>query len=115
MNPVIFEICSSSPVTLKHSEWLKNIKLNFVSAPFFKLSCRESVAAVCSQVHREASPPIPTLQKKHGQHQYTPRPPTVDSQRSSAPLSVSHTHTFDKDIVFVSRRTFFSAMSSLDK
>ncbi|TKS72763.1 Centrosome and spindle pole-associated protein 1 [Collichthys lucidus] len=48
---------------------------------------RERQARV-EEVHREASPPIPTLQKKHEQHQYTPRPPTVDSQRSSAPLSV---------------------------
>ncbi|XP_034453336.1 centrosome and spindle pole-associated protein 1-like isoform X4 [Hippoglossus hippoglossus] len=39
------------------------------------------------EVCREPSPPIPTLQKKHGSHQYTPRPPTVDSQRSTAPLS----------------------------
>ncbi|XP_040903340.1 centrosome and spindle pole associated protein 1-like isoform X2 [Toxotes jaculatrix] len=39
------------------------------------------------EVHREPSPPIPTLQKKHGLHQYSPRPPTVDSQRSTAPLS----------------------------
>ncbi|XP_070819475.1 centrosome and spindle pole-associated protein 1-like isoform X1 [Chaetodon trifascialis] len=38
------------------------------------------------EVCREPSPPIPTLQKKHGQHQYIPRPPTVDSQHS-APLS----------------------------
>nr|XP_019942477.1 PREDICTED: centrosome and spindle pole-associated protein 1 [Paralichthys olivaceus] len=39
------------------------------------------------QVFREPSPPIPTLQKKHASHRYTPRPPTVDSQRSTAPLS----------------------------
>ncbi|XP_060935736.1 centrosome and spindle pole associated protein 1-like [Limanda limanda] len=39
------------------------------------------------EVCREPSPPIPTLQKKHGSHRYTPRPPTVDSQRSTAPLS----------------------------
>ncbi|XP_041800014.1 centrosome and spindle pole associated protein 1-like isoform X2 [Chelmon rostratus] len=39
------------------------------------------------EVCREPSPPIPTLQKKHGQHHYTPRPPTVDSQHSTAPLS----------------------------
>ncbi|KAI9515847.1 hypothetical protein NQZ68_009321, partial [Dissostichus eleginoides] len=38
-------------------------------------------------VYREPSPPIPTLQGKHGRQQYTPRPPTVDSQQSSAPLS----------------------------
>ncbi|KAG7239761.1 hypothetical protein INR49_028403, partial [Caranx melampygus] len=29
----------------------------------------------------------PTLQKKHGIQQYIPRPPTVDSQHSTAPLS----------------------------
>uniref|UniRef100_A0A3B4UMY9 Centrosome and spindle pole associated protein 1 n=1 Tax=Seriola dumerili TaxID=41447 RepID=A0A3B4UMY9_SERDU len=47
---------------------------------------RERQARV-EEVHREPSPPIPTLQKKHGLHQYTPRPPTVDSQHSTAPLS----------------------------
>ncbi|XP_053285484.1 centrosome and spindle pole-associated protein 1 isoform X3 [Pleuronectes platessa] len=39
------------------------------------------------EVCREPSPPIPTLQRKHGSQRYTPRPPTVDSQRSTAPLS----------------------------
>ncbi|XP_078117224.1 centrosome and spindle pole-associated protein 1-like isoform X4 [Sander vitreus] len=39
------------------------------------------------EICREPSPPIPTLQRKHGLHQYTPRPPTVDSQHSTAPLS----------------------------
>ncbi|XP_026186465.1 centrosome and spindle pole-associated protein 1-like isoform X2 [Mastacembelus armatus] len=39
------------------------------------------------EVHREPSPPIPTLQKKHGLRHLTPRPPTVDSQHSAAPLS----------------------------
>nr|XP_046262553.1 centrosome and spindle pole associated protein 1-like isoform X2 [Scatophagus argus] len=47
---------------------------------------RERQARV-EEVHREPSPPIPTLQKKHGLHQYTPRPPTVDSEHSIAPLS----------------------------
>ncbi|KAM9356849.1 centrosome and spindle pole-associated protein 1-like [Symphorus nematophorus] len=47
---------------------------------------RERQARV-EEVHREPSPPIPTLQKKHGLRQYTPRPPTVDSQHSTAPLS----------------------------
>ncbi|KAI3352031.1 hypothetical protein L3Q82_020843, partial [Scortum barcoo] len=45
---------------------------------------RERQARV-EEVRREPSPPIPTLQKKHGLHQYTPRPPTVDSQHSIAP------------------------------
>ncbi|KAM9741220.1 centrosome and spindle pole-associated protein 1-like isoform 4-T4 [Menidia menidia] len=39
------------------------------------------------EVRREPSPPIPTLQKKQGSQQYTPRPPTIDSQRSALPLS----------------------------
>ncbi|XP_041845491.1 centrosome and spindle pole-associated protein 1-like isoform X2 [Melanotaenia boesemani] len=39
------------------------------------------------EVCREPSPPIPTLQKKHGQQQNPPRPPTVDSQHSAAPFS----------------------------
>ncbi|XP_068181801.1 centrosome and spindle pole-associated protein 1-like isoform X2 [Antennarius striatus] len=39
------------------------------------------------EAHREPSPPIPTLQRTHGQYQTSPRPPTVDSQRSSAQLS----------------------------
>ncbi|KAM4621175.1 centrosome and spindle pole-associated protein 1-like isoform 2-T2 [Polymixia lowei] len=39
------------------------------------------------EVHREPSPPIPTLQRRHGLPRYTPRPPTIDSQRSTAPLS----------------------------
>ncbi|KAJ4946285.1 hypothetical protein JOQ06_023953 [Pogonophryne albipinna] len=39
------------------------------------------------EVYRQPSPPIPALQGKHGRQQYTPRPPTVDSQQSSAPLS----------------------------
>ncbi|XP_074503831.1 centrosome and spindle pole associated protein 1-like isoform X2 [Sebastes fasciatus] len=39
------------------------------------------------EVCREPSPPIPALQRKHGLHQYTPRPPTVDSRHSTAPLS----------------------------
>ncbi|KAL0966015.1 hypothetical protein UPYG_G00289580 [Umbra pygmaea] len=40
------------------------------------------------QVPREASPPIPTLQKRHAAPQYTPRPPSMDSRRSTAvPLS----------------------------
>ncbi|XP_074530747.1 centrosome and spindle pole-associated protein 1-like [Halichoeres trimaculatus] len=47
---------------------------------------RERQARV-EEVSREPSPPIPTLQRKHGLHQYTPRPPTVDSLRSPAPLS----------------------------
>ncbi|XP_068451594.1 centrosome and spindle pole-associated protein 1-like isoform X2 [Clinocottus analis] len=47
---------------------------------------RERQARV-EEVCREPSPPIPALQKRHGLHQYTPRPPTVDSQQSPAPLS----------------------------
>ncbi|XP_034545980.1 centrosome and spindle pole associated protein 1-like isoform X2 [Notolabrus celidotus] len=47
---------------------------------------RERQARV-EEVCREPSPPIPALQRKHGVHQYTPRPPTVDSLHSSAPLS----------------------------
>ncbi|XP_078117223.1 centrosome and spindle pole-associated protein 1-like isoform X3 [Sander vitreus] len=47
---------------------------------------RERQARV-EEICREPSPPIPTLQRKHGLHQYTPRPPTVDSQHSTAPLS----------------------------
>lgn len=39
------------------------------------------------EVCREPSPPIPTLQNKHRLHQYTPRPPTADSQPSTALLS----------------------------
>ncbi|XP_035983224.1 centrosome and spindle pole-associated protein 1 isoform X2 [Fundulus heteroclitus] len=40
------------------------------------------------EVSREPSPPIPTLQRKHGRHQQqTPRPITVHSQTSTAPLS----------------------------
>ncbi|XP_068570311.1 centrosome and spindle pole-associated protein 1-like isoform X2 [Cebidichthys violaceus] len=46
---------------------------------------RERQARV-EEVCREPSPPIPTLQKRPGLHQYTPRPPTVDSQHSTAPL-----------------------------
>ncbi|XP_028272507.1 centrosome and spindle pole associated protein 1-like isoform X2 [Parambassis ranga] len=47
---------------------------------------RERQARV-EEVHRVPSPPIPTLQRRQGHHQYTPRPPTVDSQHSTAPLS----------------------------
>ncbi|KAK5865218.1 hypothetical protein PBY51_016400 [Eleginops maclovinus] len=47
---------------------------------------RERQARV-EEVYREPSPPIPTLQRKHGRQQYAPRPPSVDSQQSSAPLS----------------------------
>ncbi|KAK5925511.1 hypothetical protein CgunFtcFv8_018029 [Champsocephalus gunnari] len=47
---------------------------------------RERQARV-DEVYRQPSPPIPALQGKHGRQQYTPRPPTVDSQQSSAPLS----------------------------
>ncbi|XP_047210346.1 centrosome and spindle pole associated protein 1-like isoform X2 [Girardinichthys multiradiatus] len=40
------------------------------------------------EVCREPSPPIPTLQRKHGRRQQpTPRPPSVHSQNSTAPLS----------------------------
>ncbi|XP_056457021.1 centrosome and spindle pole-associated protein 1-like isoform X4 [Gadus chalcogrammus] len=40
------------------------------------------------EVHREPSPPIPTLQRRQGTPpRYTPRPPTFDSQRSTAPMS----------------------------
>ncbi|XP_024139466.1 centrosome and spindle pole-associated protein 1 isoform X3 [Oryzias melastigma] len=39
------------------------------------------------EVHREPLPPIPALQRKQGQHQHTPRPPTHDSQHSRAPLT----------------------------
>ncbi|KAK0152215.1 Centrosome and spindle pole-associated protein 1 [Merluccius polli] len=39
------------------------------------------------EVHREPSPPIPALQRRQGPPRYTPRPPTVDSQRSIAPMS----------------------------
>ncbi|XP_075959153.1 centrosome and spindle pole associated protein 1-like isoform X4 [Anarhichas minor] len=46
---------------------------------------RERQARV-EEVCREPSPPIPTLQKRPGLHQYTPRPPTVDSQHSTALL-----------------------------
>ncbi|XP_017278653.1 centrosome and spindle pole associated protein 1-like isoform X2 [Kryptolebias marmoratus] len=47
---------------------------------------RERQARV-DEVHREPSPPIPTLQRKHGRHQHPPRPPTGISQNSTAPLS----------------------------
>ncbi|KAM7417115.1 hypothetical protein PAMA_016971 [Pampus argenteus] len=47
---------------------------------------RERQARV-EEVRREPSPPIPTLQKKHGLHQYTPRPPSAESRHSTAPLS----------------------------
>ncbi|XP_069575010.1 centrosome and spindle pole-associated protein 1-like isoform X4 [Brachyistius frenatus] len=47
---------------------------------------RETQARV-EEVCREPSPPIPTLQKKHGLHRYSSRPPTVDSQHSTAPIS----------------------------
>ncbi|XP_045885845.1 centrosome and spindle pole associated protein 1-like isoform X2 [Micropterus dolomieu] len=47
---------------------------------------RERQARV-EEVRREPSPPIPTLQNRRGLHQYTPRPPTVDSQHSMVPLS----------------------------
>ncbi|XP_034738938.1 centrosome and spindle pole-associated protein 1-like [Etheostoma cragini] len=47
---------------------------------------RERQARV-EEICREPSPPIPALQRKHGLHQYTPRPPTVESQHSTAPLS----------------------------
>ncbi|KAM7389001.1 hypothetical protein PAMP_023001 [Pampus punctatissimus] len=47
---------------------------------------RERQARV-EEVRREPSPPIPTLQKKHGPHQYTPRPPSAESRHSTAPLS----------------------------
>ena len=44
---------------------------------------------VSQQVHREPSPPIPTLQRRQGTPpRYTPRPPTFDSQRSTAAMSV---------------------------
>ncbi|KAM4732444.1 centrosome and spindle pole associated protein 1 isoform 2-T2 [Anableps anableps] len=47
---------------------------------------RERQARV-EEVYREPSPPIPTLQRKHGRHQpLTPRPPTVPSHNSTAPL-----------------------------
>ncbi|XP_068596210.1 centrosome and spindle pole-associated protein 1-like [Brachionichthys hirsutus] len=47
---------------------------------------RERQARV-EELHRGPSPPIPTLQGRRGPSQNTPRPPTVDSQRSSAQLS----------------------------
>ncbi|KAK7919137.1 hypothetical protein WMY93_010421 [Mugilogobius chulae] len=40
-----------------------------------------------TQVCREPSPPIPTLQKKLGPAAFSPRPPTVESQQSILPLS----------------------------
>ncbi|XP_049898892.1 centrosome and spindle pole-associated protein 1-like isoform X6 [Epinephelus moara] len=49
--------------------------------------CERERQARLEEVPREPSPPIPTLQKKHGLRQYTPRPPTADSQHSTAPLS----------------------------
>ncbi|XP_027140182.1 centrosome and spindle pole associated protein 1 isoform X3 [Larimichthys crocea] len=70
----------------KEAEWKKKEAEEKENAVLRRQYERERQARV-EEVHREASPPIPTLQKKHGQHQYTPRPPTVDSQRSSAPLS----------------------------
>ncbi|XP_056457020.1 centrosome and spindle pole-associated protein 1-like isoform X3 [Gadus chalcogrammus] len=49
---------------------------------------RERQARLEEQVHREPSPPIPTLQRRQGTPpRYTPRPPTFDSQRSTAPMS----------------------------
>eukprot|EP00063_Salmo_salar_P020605 XP_013995440.1 PREDICTED: centrosome and spindle pole-associated protein 1-like isoform X3 [Salmo salar] len=36
------------------------------------------------EVPREPSPPIPTLQKRYQAPQYTPRPPSMDSRRSTA-------------------------------
>ncbi|KAM9460323.1 centrosome and spindle pole-associated protein 1-like isoform 6-T6 [Salvelinus alpinus] len=36
------------------------------------------------EVPREPSPPIPTLQKRYQAPQYTPRPPSIDSRRSTA-------------------------------
>ncbi|KAM4554932.1 centrosome and spindle pole-associated protein 1-like isoform 1-T2 [Odontesthes bonariensis] len=49
--------------------------------------CERERQARVEEVPREPSPPIPTLQKKHGTQQYTPRPPTADSQHSTALLS----------------------------
>ncbi|XP_047190221.1 centrosome and spindle pole associated protein 1-like isoform X1 [Scophthalmus maximus] len=50
----------------------------------YELERQARVEEVC----RRRSPPIPTLQKKtQGPRQYTPRPPTADSQHSTAPLS----------------------------
>lgn len=43
------------------------------------------------KVHRAPSPPLPALQMKL--RQQMPRPPSVESHRSSATLSVSDTHT----------------------
>ncbi|XP_062322160.1 centrosome and spindle pole-associated protein 1-like [Osmerus eperlanus] len=39
------------------------------------------------KVQREISPPIPTLQKRHRAPQSTPSPPSMDSKRSTTPLS----------------------------
>ncbi|CDR18453.1 unnamed protein product [Oncorhynchus mykiss] len=36
------------------------------------------------EVPREPSPPIPTLRKRYQAPQYTPRPPSMDSRRSTA-------------------------------
>ncbi|XP_051538803.1 centrosome and spindle pole-associated protein 1-like isoform X4 [Myxocyprinus asiaticus] len=43
------------------------------------------------EVHRALSPPLPALQRKL--RQQTPRPPSAESHRSAAILSVSNTHT----------------------
>ncbi|XP_075904204.1 centrosome and spindle pole-associated protein 1 isoform X2 [Nelusetta ayraudi] len=47
---------------------------------------RERRARV-EEVRREPSPPIPTLQRKLGRPQRSPRPPTGDAQQSPAPPS----------------------------
>ncbi|XP_028972575.2 centrosome and spindle pole-associated protein 1 isoform X2 [Esox lucius] len=44
----------------------------------------EERQARLEQVPREPSPPIPTLQKRRPAPQYTPRPPSTDSHRSTA-------------------------------
>ncbi|XP_078809830.1 centrosome and spindle pole-associated protein 1 isoform X9 [Oryzias latipes] len=41
------------------------------------------------EVHEEPLPPIPALQRKQGQLQHPPRPPTYDSQHARAPLTGS--------------------------
>ncbi|KAG7282002.1 hypothetical protein CRUP_020107, partial [Coryphaenoides rupestris] len=49
---------------------------------------QERHACLEEQAHtREPSPPIPTLQRRRGPPRYTPRPPTFDSQRSTAGMS----------------------------
>uniref|UniRef100_A0A1A7YJH4 Centrosome and spindle pole associated protein 1 n=1 Tax=Iconisemion striatum TaxID=60296 RepID=A0A1A7YJH4_9TELE len=71
----------------KRMEAEKKMKEEEEESTVLKMRQYERERQTRVEVHREPSPPIPTLQRKHGWHQPPSRPPSVTSQHSEGCLS----------------------------